>query len=122
MGSHDTTDFGCKKLRLGRYKLKVVKPYEEINFNYVIVNKQVRPMCENPPSCFQGGNGEGNDRTPGSVGKVVVAVTISHLSVLIEGEERIIQMSISLLIEMKRSDLRSTPSSWQLKRDACAMS
>lgn len=79
-------------------------------------------MCENPPSCFQGGNGEGNDRIPGSVGKVVVAVTISHLSVLIEGEEQIIQMSISLPIEMKRSDLRSTPSSWQLKRDACVMS
>lgn len=30
---------------------------------------------DNPPSCFQGGNGEGNDRTPGSVGKAVVAVT-----------------------------------------------
>lgn len=28
-----------KKLRLGRYKLKVVKPYEEIIFNYVIMHK-----------------------------------------------------------------------------------
>lgn len=72
-----------RKLRSRRHKLKVVKLYEEIVFNYVIMPKQVRLMCENPASCFQGGNGEGNDRTAGSVGKVVLAVTISHLSVLI---------------------------------------
>lgn len=63
-------------------KLKII-------FKCVFVRKQARLTFKNPPSCFQGGNGEGNDRTAGSVGKAVVAVTIGHMNVLIKLEERI---------------------------------
>lgn len=53
-----------------------IKHPEIIGKNVCVSMETVRLTLTNPPSCFQGGNGEGNDRTPGSVGNAVVAVTM----------------------------------------------